>query len=209
MTYDKAAWRGSVVNGRIPADKLAAIVPTQYDPDLDGPALMHPEAAAAMSALLAAARASGVTELKVKYSYRTFAKQQEKYDNYLNGGNLAAVPGTSNHGWAVAVDFTGLTTRALAWLRANAGEYGFLNDVPSENWHYTYQGGFNMCAKCDELVAGLSAFIQGAAAPADGAGAKVFRALTKAAALPKPTGCGKDCACHKHTHTTGPGVSTP
>jgi hypothetical protein len=139
VVYDKDRWRASVSNGKIPASLLAQIEPRQHDPDLNGPAMMHPEAARAMSALLAAAP----DELAVKYSYRTFAKQVEKWNDYKNGtGNLAAVPGTSNHGWAVAVDFTGLSTAALAWLKAHAKEYGYLNDVPSENWHYTYQGGY-------------------------------------------------------------------
>lgn len=142
MTYQREAWRASVTNGKIPRRKLRQIVPTQYDPDLQGPAILHPEAAASMSDLLATVYAKGFKELRVKYSYRTLAKQQEKWENYLNGGNLAALPGTSNHGWAVAVDFTGLTSRALFWLRTNADRFGWVNDVPSENWHYTYQGGY-------------------------------------------------------------------
>jgi hypothetical protein len=142
MSYVKDAWRASVKNGAIPRDKLAPIVPTQYDPDLEGPAILHPEAARAVSDLLTDAYARGIRELKVKYSYRTLAKQQEKYANYLDGGNLAAYPGTSNHGWGVSVDFTGLTFKALQFLRSHADRYGFVNDVPSENWHYTYQGGY-------------------------------------------------------------------
>lgn len=40
-----------------------------------------------------------------KSSYRTYEQQVELYNAYLNGtGNLAAVPGTSNHGWGLAVD---------------------------------------------------------------------------------------------------------
>lgn len=142
LTYDKETWRSAVENGRIPADKLDLIDPYQYDPDLDGPARMHPEAALAMGTLLRQAWEDGVTELRVKYSYRTYAKQLEKWNDFVNNdGNLAARPGTSNHGWGVAVDFTGLTARALAWLRENAIKFGFLNDVASEVWHYTYQEG--------------------------------------------------------------------
>ena len=38
-------------------------------------------------------------------SYRTFDKQQEFWNLYQAGkGNLAAKPGTSNHGWGNAVD---------------------------------------------------------------------------------------------------------
>lgn len=143
MSYDKETWRSQVPNGQIPERMLAEISPVQFDIDLQGPAVMHPEAAAAMSALLQDAHADGVVELKVKYSYRTLAKQWEKWANYQAGGNVAAYPGTSNHGWAVSVDFTGLSLRALGWLRVHRGRYGYLADVPGESWHHTYQGGFD------------------------------------------------------------------
>jgi hypothetical protein len=147
VAYDREAWRASVQNGRIPRDKLEQIDPVQFDPDLGGPALMHPEAAEAMGTLIRQAWEDGATGLLVKYSYRTFAKQQEKWDNYKgpdgrigtgDDGNLAAQPGTSNHGWAVAVDFTGLGENEINWLRRNSRRFGFVNDVPSEVWHYTY-----------------------------------------------------------------------
>jgi hypothetical protein len=153
--YDKDDWRASVSNGQIAGARLAEITPRQYDPDLAGPAIMHPEAAAAMSALLAAAP----TGLAVKYSYRTLAKQWEKWQSYQNGGTLAAYPGTSNHGWAVAVDLTGLGTAQLLWLRNNAGRFHFLNDVISENWHYTYQGGFTPPEEDDDV--NLDKYIEG------------------------------------------------
>ena len=39
-------------------------------------------------------------------SYRTYAKQVYLWQLYRAGrGNLAAYPGTSNHGWGLAVDF--------------------------------------------------------------------------------------------------------
>lgn len=190
MAYDKDAWRRQVKNGMIAPSMLAEIEPRQFDIDLNGPAVMHPEAAAAMSALLKQAKADGITSLYVKYSYRTIAKQWEKWENYQNGGNLAAYPGTSNHGWAVAVDFSGLTTAALAWVKQNAKKYCFLNDVPSENWHYTYQGGYTPEPEDDvtgdDLLKGIKAFTQGDPEPAEGPAAAVWRALTKAASQPKP-----------------------
>lgn len=139
MVYDKEAWRASVTNGAISRDKLAEVFPRQFDRDLGGPALMHPEAAAAMSTMLQRAEEVGFPDLAVSLSYRTLAKQQEKWANFQAGGNLAAVPGTSNHGWAVAADMRWGRLVTLAWLQANAPRYGFINDVPSENWHYTYQ----------------------------------------------------------------------
>lgn len=138
MAYDKEAWRASHENGKISLAELDRIDPMFFDVDLGGAAMMHPEAAAAMSAMVAAATKDG-RPFRVIYSYRTFAKQVEKWDNYQAGGNLAAQPGTSNHGWAVAVDLGGLTSSVLGWLRNNARRFGYINDVPSEDWHWTYQ----------------------------------------------------------------------
>lgn len=222
MTYDKEQWRASVDNGQISPNRLAVIVPHQYDPDLEGPGMMHPEAAAAMGALLTQAEADGVTELSVKYSYRTIAKQWEKWRNYQAGGNLAAYPGTSNHGWAVAVDFTGLTPRALAWVKAHAGRYGFLADVSSENWHYTYQGGYvpeepemtdEQKAALKSLLAmqrGVFDFLDGSTPPdgADPARVKMFRALTRAASEPK-AGAPGEHTHPAHTHRVSSQVTEP
>lgn len=139
LVYDKEIWRASVVNGAIVLSKLDEVYPTQFDRDLGGPAVMHPEAAAAMSTMLQAAAEQGFPDLAVSLSYRTLAKQEEKWADFQAGGNLAARPGTSNHGWAVAADMRWGRLVTLAWLQANAPRYGFINDVASENWHYTYQ----------------------------------------------------------------------
>jgi hypothetical protein len=159
MAYDKDRWRASVQNGRIPAALLDRIEPPQHDPDLGGPAVMHPEAARAMSALLGEAPAG----LAVKYSYRTLAKQTEKYAAWKNGsGNLAAFPGTSNHGWAVAVDLTNLSPTILAWLNTNARRFGYVFDVPGEPWHAVYYGGWTP-PKGDEETVNLDKYLEGEA----------------------------------------------
>jgi len=53
---------------------------------------------------------------------------------------LAAFPGTSNHGWGLAVDLrNGIgdpTSSTFAWMANNATKYGFTNDVNSEDWHW-------------------------------------------------------------------------
>lgn len=58
-------------------------------------------------------------------------------------GATAAVPGTSNHGWGLAVDIhTGdLTTGVLGWLEAHAQSYGMSWEPGiqnSEPWHLRY-----------------------------------------------------------------------
>jgi hypothetical protein len=77
-------------------------------------------------------------------SYRSLEVQKRFYSAYLNGtGNLAAKPGTSNHGLGHAVD---LPTTAM---QAQVRRYGHLfgwgiaggklgSDAPSEPWHATY-----------------------------------------------------------------------
>jgi hypothetical protein len=201
MGYNRFLWRLTVRNGVIPRHKLAQVVPMQYDIDLGGPALMHPEAAAAMSALLDQAPEG----LRVKYAYRTLGTQWEKWHNYQAGGNLAAYPGTSNHGYAVSVDFTGMSWPVIAWLKNNARRFGYVNDVPSEIWHYTYQGGFKgdiddmtpeqkrqlkealavareADLKVDQIITGMSRFLMDhGEPPREGLVRRTWRAFTKAA----------------------------
>ena len=56
---------------------------------------------------------------------------------YSNGG-LAAAPGTSNHGWGLAVDLD-VDTRSHTWLADNGWRYGFVEDTPRERWHWAYR----------------------------------------------------------------------
>jgi len=53
-----------------------------------------------------------------------------------DGVNSAAVPGTSNHGWALAVDIANASGTRLDWLEANAVAFGWSWElVPEEPWH--------------------------------------------------------------------------
>lgn len=74
-------------------------------------------------------------------AYRTYDQQVYLYNLYLSGqGNLAARPGTSNHGWGLTVD-VGVApygSTKYNWLNANAGRWGFNDDVSGEPWHWNY-----------------------------------------------------------------------
>jgi hypothetical protein len=59
----------------------------------------------------------------------------------LPGFATAAVPGTSNHGWALAVDVDNASGARLDWLRRNAGVYGGSWELQSEPWHLRYYAG--------------------------------------------------------------------
>jgi hypothetical protein len=76
-------------------------------------------------------------------SYRTLNEQRYLYNLYLQGrGNLAAVPGTSNHGLGLAVD---LATHQMRDIVDQIGaKYGWAkrwSDAPSEWWHIKWRSG--------------------------------------------------------------------
>lgn len=119
-------------NGHIPRKALTPVGDTGH--------YLWRDAAVAFEALLAAAEADGVV-VGITDSYRSFDGQVQvarKKGIYSDGG-LAAVPGTSNHGWGTAVDLR-LDKRALAWMREHAFKFGYVEDVPREPWHWHYIG---------------------------------------------------------------------
>ena len=106
------------------------------------------DAARAFEALSRHHAATAGGPLCVTDSYRSYSAQ---VDVYRRKPGLAAVPGTSEHGWGLAVDFCGgiqdSGSAASAWMRANAGRFGWFH--PSwaepaggrpEPWHWEFQG---------------------------------------------------------------------
>ncbi|NYI59544.1 M15 family metallopeptidase [Cellulomonas soli] len=119
-------------NGQIPASALAQVGTT-------GHRLWAP-AAEKLTQLISDAAADGVT-VGITDSYRSYDAQvdlAERKGLYKNGG-LAAVPGTSDHGWGMAVDLS-LDDKAQVWMREHGDEYGFVEDTPREPWHWGYHG---------------------------------------------------------------------
>ncbi|WP_223145053.1 M15 family metallopeptidase [Actinotalea subterranea] len=117
-------------NGKVPADALSEIGDT-------GHRLWTP-AARSLEALRDDAARDGVT-IGITDSYRTYESQvdlAQRKGLYSQGG-LAAAPGTSMHGWGMATDLK-LDATAQAWMRENAGRYGFVEDTPREPWHWGY-----------------------------------------------------------------------
>ncbi len=116
-------------NGRIPLDALAPI---------PGGEFLWAPAGQSFTQLMEAAAHDGVT-IGITDAYRPYEDQVRLADElglYSHGG-LAAVPGTSQHGWGRAVDLQ-LDDNALAWMRANAGRFGFHETVPREPWHWEF-----------------------------------------------------------------------
>ena len=58
-------------------------------------------------------------------------------------GNLAASPGTSNHGLGLAIDINlsgqGRSSKVYKWLANNANNYGWYETVSSEPWHWDFK----------------------------------------------------------------------
>lgn len=109
---------------------------------------LRPDAAAAFAALVADYQADqGESLLEcVTDSYRSLDLQVELK---LRKPYLAAPPGTSNHGWGIAVDLAcGMDSHdsaLYAWLTANGEDYGWVNPewaLPTgpkpEPWHWEF-----------------------------------------------------------------------
>jgi cell wall-associated NlpC family hydrolase len=139
-TVDGARAWGGYPNGLIPPSALCPL-------GVAGHALRCDAAAAwrAMSAAFAEAFGEPVC---ITDSYRTYAGQVRLYGEKPA---LAAVPGTSNHGWGLAVDLCGgierFGTAQYAWMVANAGRFGWLHPTwadpgngREEPWHWEYAG---------------------------------------------------------------------
>jgi cell wall-associated NlpC family hydrolase len=130
------AW-GGFGNGRIPASTLCPIAESH---------VLRCDAAAGYAALADAFAAAFGRPLCITDSYRSFAAQVTAF---RAKPRLAAVPGTSNHGWALAVDLCGGINHTGSvewqWMTANAGRFGFVQPdwaAPAgekpEPWHWEF-----------------------------------------------------------------------
>lgn len=131
---------GGYSNGQLPSSALAPI--RGSNPSLVY--LARDGASAAWNTMRICSTASGVDLYTGgDGAYRSLYEQQQRYAEYQNGtGNLAAWPGTSNHGYGHAVDND--LVRMVTWINAHGGEFGWSwGEAPSEWWHVTYYGHFH------------------------------------------------------------------
>ena len=129
---------GGWTNGHIPAEALCKLAVSRH--------ALRCDAAASYAQLDAAYAAEFGTPLRVTDSYRSFGEQVAAYHRKPR---LAAVPGTSNHGWALAIDLGGGVNVAgspqWTWMSANAVRFGFVQPEwarpggeKPEPWHWEY-----------------------------------------------------------------------
>ena len=140
----RAAWKASLqgyANGKIPAEALCGL-------SFDARAQLRCDAAEALEALNAAYTAQFGTPISMTDSYRSYGAQVACR---ANKGSLCAAPGTSNHGWGLAVDLSGgiqgFGTAEHQWMRANAPAYQWVlpdwaqaGGSKPEPWHWEYVG---------------------------------------------------------------------
>ncbi|TDW91957.1 peptidoglycan DD-metalloendopeptidase family protein [Kribbella sp. VKM Ac-2566] len=128
---------GGYSNGMIPSGKLCA---------LGSGHMLRCDAAAAYLKLASAYRAQFGKSLCITDSYRSYASQVSLYQRKPS---LAALPGTSNHGWGVAVDLCGgvdkYNTTQYQWMKSHASAYGWLHPAwadqggnREEPWHWEF-----------------------------------------------------------------------
>jgi len=126
-------------NGALPASVLYTQGPSCQ---------VYKPAAGSLVGMLGAARADGVT-LAPEQCYRDYAGQVFWRKYWCDRGlcDNAAVPGTSNHGWAKAVDLRGslgevtYTSAAYKWLVVHAGSWGWNQPAGlGEAWHWEWVG---------------------------------------------------------------------
>jgi len=155
--------------GDLTAAKNGHLLGELLEPAYPGGDVLHHIAARAYQAMYAKAKSMGI-DLVITDGYRPYATQErlfrERYLDHYNpfktttkrkfwgdrwwykrwGVATAAVPGTSNHGWGLAVDVhtAGLGSIAnpgpkLRWLDEYAEDYGFSWElIPEESWHVRY-----------------------------------------------------------------------
>jgi hypothetical protein len=119
-------------NGNLPASWLQEVAGV----------LLEPDAADAMADMMEHARRDGAV-LALTDGYRTFEQQVTLK---ATKGHLAARPGTSMHGWGLAVDFD-MRVTDFAWLREHAAGYGWIHPPwarpggsKPEPWHWEFVG---------------------------------------------------------------------
>jgi hypothetical protein len=128
-------------NGMIPAALLCPLWGAPYQ-------LLRADAAAAFTRMSKAYAEEFDRPICVTDSYRSY---QMQVDLARRKPTLAAVPGTSNHGWAKAVDLCDgvnvFGTPTHEWLKANAPRFGWFHPgwaepggSRPEPWHWEYAG---------------------------------------------------------------------
>ncbi|MET1034983.1 MAG: SH3 domain-containing protein [Arthrobacter sp.] len=125
-------------NGRLPSSQLVAIPWDSGKNLIAGPSLND------LTRMNTAFKKKFGRNLEIDLTYRTRGTQEHLYREL--GSYIAARPGTSNHGWGMAIDFPesahyGFGGKYYTWLKANSWKYGWTHRKNLEQ--YTASGRLN------------------------------------------------------------------
>ena len=129
-------------NGKLATADLMAVPAT-----VAGAGFLRRDAASQYGMLAHAFEKAHGHALVITEGYRTYGRQVEYWNRYQAGtGNLAAYPGTSNHGWGISCDFgSGVASAGSSekrWMDAHAPAYGWQPTGNTfgrpEPWHFDY-----------------------------------------------------------------------
>jgi hypothetical protein len=128
---------GAGVNGQVPTSELCDL--------WDGYPAIRADAAVALARLNQAYTEQFGEAICITDGYRSYAQQVTAK---AAKPTLTATPGTSNHGWGLAIDICadGYAGDRWDWLKANAPEFGWDNPGwaqaggvgPYEPWHWEF-----------------------------------------------------------------------
>jgi hypothetical protein len=131
-----------MANGKLRKSQLTNIA---------GGGQLRADAAEAWNAFAAYVKKHHNQNVQVTDSYRPLGSpgdlrrgkwsQWAAWERYQNGGNLAARPGTSNHGLGLALDVPYQTQKLIANYGAQFGWSKKWSDAPSEPWHFRWKEG--------------------------------------------------------------------
>ncbi len=145
--------RNTLPNGKLQANHLTSITGAN-----GVPIQVHTSVQPHLAQMIAAAKAAGVN-LSFVSGYRSYADQEYLHRTKPKG--IAAAPGTSDHGWGMAIDlnrYSGNWEKTYSWLIKNMTKYGFAMIGPDrgfgalgkpggvwndESWHLAFTGRFN------------------------------------------------------------------
>lgn len=109
--------------------------------------LLREDAALSFARMAEAAATDGIV-FEINSAFRTHDEQKRLYELFRLKVRkaVAAKPGYSLHESGCAIDIDvidgyGQPKPALAWLREHAGQFGFIDSVGTEPWHWTFVGG--------------------------------------------------------------------
>ncbi len=152
---------------RLPSSYAPGDLRSTADAGLNGGHSVRAHVIADLKAMATAARNAGA-RLAVQSAYRSYSTQQATFDSWVRKHGYAvalkesARAGHSEHQLGTSLDFKSYggiapwdvadwgTTKAGAWMRANAWKYGFVLSYPKgktsvtcyiyEPWHWRYVG---------------------------------------------------------------------